>query len=652
VKRFVLFVALTVFAFGGLALASPRSAAQEADIDRALEAVDLSLVALAHTGNDAADRGDWEAAVKAYASVHERAPAVSAITRRLGMAEAHTGNTAAGTPHCREALAADPSPENHAALASALVLASFLTVDDANEAMTEARAAVAGAPDAEFAQLALCAVAAASRDVPTLDACTAKLRQIAPTAGETHLYASLAALGHEDYDGAQRELAAARAAGLNGASTNAMELRIDQAHPRAQWAQQAAVYVGAAFVGALFVLFVVGMLLSDGAEKATRGGRSLYGMILMASAIFYYVFVVVLAAVMLLTTVAIVSIFVEMTSPARYVEVVGGIVSLYVIVAIVRASLAQVPNPRAHRVDFAKEPALKKALDAIAKETGERSIAELYVRPDAVIQLVEQGGALGHFRKKSRRTLFVGAFALDGLSRRAFEALVAHEMARFRGTLGRAVAQREALDALADRMYARGVRTGANPVWWIVGSYRLMFNRISEGAVALQETLADEQAATLYGAAALLEGLKHLLEREIEVEAETNDIVCEVTLGKGEHGPDKEKPSVDKAWLEYAERERHIESLDDVGLVDGSAEGGTSQASVDGSADGGTSQAPVDGSADGGTSQASVDGSADGGTSKLAWTLFESREALEREMREHLRGLVSEELGLEAAPTP
>jgi hypothetical protein len=483
----------------------------------------------------------------------------------------------------------------------ALLLSRPLAPEVANEALLEAEAAASGAPDAEYAQATLCSAAVVQQDQQLLEACSARLRQIAPAAAETHLYGALVLALHDQYDQAEAELDAARAAGIAESLVGDVRQQIDNARPRVPLWQRIAMGT-ATGVGTLFVLFVVGMLLSDGSKKNKRT-RRLYVGLLTVAALCYYVFAIVIGVTLLLGMAFVVYAFLLITDLPRPVQIGAGVVALYVLFAIVRASFTRVSREE-KPLDLAKEKALKQALDAVTTEMRERKVDEVYIRPDATIAVVERGGALGHLRKKSRRQLYIGVFALDGLSRRSFEALVACEVARFRGGGGTAVAQREAFEALADRMRARGVATAANPAWWIVASYKILFDRIAEGAIAWQDVYADEQAAALYGGRALLAGFKHQVQREIDLEARAADLVREAI-----EAPEARPRSFDEAWLEHAERAGRIESLDEVGLVD-----------------------PIEGD---------------------AWALFASREELERDMHERLEGIVSEELGLrQAVPSP
>ncbi len=603
------------------AFGAPRDAPQEAAIDKAVGEVDPALVAVLHEGNAAMDRGDAAEAARAYDVVHTKAPNVPAVTRRLGTAEARSGQTANGIKHCREAVGVDPAPENHAALAAALLLQSPPSGADIDEAFTEAQTTAKLAPNAEYAQATLCQAALTKNDVLVLDQCSTALKRIAPSAAETHLFSSVAASMMQDFDTADRELDAARAAGLSQSTYDELRKRTDESKPKTHPVQQAATWTIVGFIGSLFVLFVLGMLLSDSVgeradelypSRSSRVVRGLYRFLLTSAGLFFYVAAAIISVFLGVLVTGTVYGFFLLVGPSRPVQIGAGLVAAYVLFAVLRASFARVSVDDGVRVELSKEKKLRAVLDAITSELGQRKISDVYVRSDASFEVIERGGIIGHLRKTSPRVLYVGAFALDGLSLGSFAALVADELAKLEdeGTGGGvAHAERQALDALCERMRLRGVATLPNPAWWIAGGFRMLFTRISQGAIDLQETLADARASRLYGGAPLTEGLRHLLRRELELEAQTKEIVRDALDGESAEG-DREKTDVraafDDAWRDYADRAKLIAKHD------------------------------AEGSAD-----------LDEDASAPAWSLLSSRESLERTMNEKLRAAVELEIGIE-----
>ncbi|HEY2368179.1 MAG TPA: hypothetical protein VGH87_17390, partial [Polyangiaceae bacterium] len=224
--------ALVVLSLSSVALAAPRNPAQEAAIDEAVSAVDPALVPIVHEGNAAMDRGDAAAAARAYTTVHDKAPDVAAIARRLCTAETRSGDPKAAVRHCREAVKKQPElAENHAALALALLAPEEASPEDLTEARREANAAEAISPNTELAQAPTCAVALRLGDTTTLAICSAKLRKLAPNSPQTHVYTSALRASEGDIEAAKRELDLARAAGLEESAYKKMRDDFDRKAP-------------------------------------------------------------------------------------------------------------------------------------------------------------------------------------------------------------------------------------------------------------------------------------------------------------------------------------------------------------------------------------------------------------------------------------
>jgi len=618
VKR--LAAAAVVLLFASVAAAA-RDPKQEAAVDAEVAAVDPALVAKVHAANDAVDHGDDAAAVKAYAEVHERAPKVVAVTRRLGTAEARVGKIAAAIAHCREALAEESSAENHAALAVALASGAkpLIVPDDAKEAVAEAHAALAMAPNAGFSQTTACEVAAAVGDADMLDACSARLRQMDPNGQAAHFFTALS-LGHRrEIDDAERELDAARAAGLSARVYDETRVTLEHARPKPAPLATGATVAGVGWVILVFVLLVGGMLLSDASERAPSAPvRALQrGALVLAVVLFPYtaiLFSLALIAVVGFTAVA----FLGMAHASMPVHVGFGLLALYVVIAASRALLAKVPERDAGApVDLGAERKLRKALDRVVAEIGTKPVTAVYARPDAGITVIERGGPFGHLFGRNELALVVGVGALDGMTRGQFCALVASELGkhRARGAGGGdlAIVERASIDALAERMEARGVATGANPAWWVVALHRAFFTRISEGAVALQETLADGWAAKAFGGEALARAIEHVATRGVEFDARARGSIRDAIDGDGPSDlyarpiEGDVRGAVDDALEAQSERIERIEALPATGKAEKEDD------------------------------------------DKPAWSLFSDREALEAAMNERVRRELRELAGFGAA---
>jgi len=405
VRRLAAVVALLGITTAATAAPAPRDLAQEAAIDKAVEAVDPSLVATLHEGNDAMDRGDVALAAQKYGAVHDRAPDVASVTRRLCSAEMRSGEIDRGLVHCREALAKEDSPENQAALAVALLLKSPATNADLDEAKIHARAAVARAPNAEYAQTTLCQVAVQAADTELVEQCSTALRSIAPLSPSTHLLSAIALAGRQKVDEAQQELEIAHGYGLDEKTYQTMHARFELVRPKPKiWFELGeSTLIG--WLGSLFVVVVLGLIFSDAASRGRpgRSTRAVYRWLILAATALFYVSGV-LGAVLLLAFVGLlVFAFLWMSEASRVVQAVVGVVSAYVVFAALRALLGRVqPRALGTRIDLDEAPALRDVIDGVAKRLRMPKLDAVYVEPDAVIEIVESGGAFGHLRGTNR----------------------------------------------------------------------------------------------------------------------------------------------------------------------------------------------------------------------------------------------------------
>ncbi len=626
-RRLAAVVALLGITITGAATAAPapRDLAQEAAIDQAVEAVDPSLVATLHDGNAAMDRNDPATAAQKYGAVHASAPDVASVSRRLCTAEARSGEIARGIIHCREALAKEDSPENHAALAVAILMKTPAAKADLYEAKLEAWSAVARAPNAEYAQTTLCQVSVETGDLDLVEQCSTALRSIAPRSPSTHLFAAIALAGRQKIDEAQQELEVAHGYGLDDKTYQAMHERFELARPKPNIWLEVGESTLIAWLASLFVVVVLGLFFSDAASRGKLGGsaRVAYRWLIVAATALFYVSGL-LGAVMLLAFVGLLVLaFLYMSAAAHLVQVVVGVVSAYVVFAALRALLGRVQvRDLGTAIDLDEEPVLREMLDGVAKRLRMPKLDGVYIEPDAGIEVVESGSALGHLRGTNARSLVIGVAALEGLSVRELEALVARELAQFREREGAggdvAIVERVALDDLAERMETRGVATAANPAWWFARAYRVMFERVTEGAVELQQELADARAAKAYGSATLVSGLRHLARRGVEIESRTQATLRGVLDGGALDDVYTPAPinsagetaeAIDEALAELSEREKRITTLDEVGYTE-----------------------------------------ADEDDAAPAWSLFAHRKDIEREMTDRLRALLRDHVGFEIEP--
>ncbi|MCI0655882.1 MAG: M48 family metallopeptidase, partial [Acidobacteria bacterium] len=185
------------------------------------------------------------------------------------------------------------------------------------------------------------------------------------------------------------------------------------------------------------------------------------------------------------------------------------------------------------RLDPARAPELRTALDEVARRVGTRAVDNVYLTPGTEIAVMERGGILRQLAGSRERCLILGVGALEGMSIRPFKAILAHEYGHFsnQDTAGGgfALAVRRSLGNMAAMLAGSGAAAWYNPAWLFLIGFHRMFLRISQGASRLQEVLADRWAAFLYGSRSFEEGLRHVIARSVQFEAHVSVTLLEVS---------------------------------------------------------------------------------------------------------------------------
>jgi Zn-dependent protease with chaperone function len=156
--------------------------------------------------------------------------------------------------------------------------------------------------------------------------------------------------------------------------------------------------------------------------------------------------------------------------------------------------------------------------------------------PGTDIAVMERGGAFRQFAGRKERCLILGAGVLEGMRLGQFRAILAHEYGHLsnRDTAGGefALAVRRSLITMAHNLAHGGAAAWYNPAWLFLNAFNRIFLRISQGASRLQEVLADRWAATIFGAQAFEEGLRHVIARSVRFEAYSGAALDEVIEAK------------------------------------------------------------------------------------------------------------------------
>src|SRR5579883_2375417 len=215
----------------------PRDAAFEQKIQAEIQARDPEGAALFAQATSARDRGDDAAYADLLEKVHARDPWFSHATRRLCQVESQREHHERALALCREAYAAEASPENASGLATALLAAdNGGNADYGTRALELAREAAQKAPNEFFTQFTLCQASLRMKDTHTFSTAAAAMRRIAPRDAFTLFFSALDDGMKGQLDDGLRELDEAHAAGLPDATYEHFHEVLDDARsPVDRW---------------------------------------------------------------------------------------------------------------------------------------------------------------------------------------------------------------------------------------------------------------------------------------------------------------------------------------------------------------------------------------------------------------------------------
>jgi Zn-dependent protease with chaperone function len=525
-------------------LAAPRTARDQAfeqQLDAELRARDPKAADVFAEGTAAVDRGELDRAADLFAEVRSAAPWFVHATRRLCGVEAMRGHRDAALTLCREAVAADASPVNEAALAAALIQTKEPPPEaDVDEALRLARdASNKDEHTSPFTQTVLCQCALAGHDFPTLAICAERLLRVAPDEMSTHYFAAISAASRGETSDAERELDVARAKGLPDGAYDTLYRSIeDSRSPIVRWGLVALRGV-IGWLAGFALLLGIGALLSAATLRAVervsadttghaRGSdaalRRAYRVVLWVTCAYYYASLPIVALLVVALGAGVVYACLAMGSiPVKLVLIAGAIV-LGSLWAIVKSVFVRVREEEpGEKLDLRENARLRAVLDDVAARIGTRPVDSVYLTPAAEVAVFERGGVLRQVSGKSERCLVLGAAVLDGMSVRELKAVLAHEYGHFHNEDtaggGFALAVRRSVMTMAVHLVRGRAASMLNPAWWFVRGFYAVFLRVSQGASRLQEVLADRWAAFAYGSEAFSRGLTHVIERSVRFDA-------------------------------------------------------------------------------------------------------------------------------------
>jgi Zn-dependent protease with chaperone function len=539
-RYYLAVIALLLLAPADFAQSIERDMAKEALIWQKLQSISPRSVEAFKGATAALDKGDYEKAARLYEEVFKQAPDFDPVMRRLGFSLVEIGRRQEGMALLERAVAKNRSPENLISLAQHLAFIGEETrgprqdMERAQKLATDA--AIASTENDPSYWGVVAQLSFALEREQDLRAATRVLAHQYPDTLTAHYFSAVVAVADEDWIKAEDEIKEAQRLGLPAEVANS--ILASGIHTRATvWHYTYySLYLVAAWVAGLVLLFVLGKVFSKTTLKwieaadpnAEVGGNDLpirkyYRWLMNAAGVYYYISIPVVAFLVLATAASITyAFFIAGRIPIKLVLILvfGALVTVYAMIRSLFIKIESEDPGRSLRKDEA--PELWALVGEVAQTVSTRPVDEIRVTPGTDMAVYERGSFKERMQDRAHRILILGVGTLNGFDQNAFRAVLAHEYGHFRhrDTAGGDVAIRVNNDIVK---FAVAMIESGQAVWWNVAFhflrvYHFLFRRISHGATRLQEVLADRVAARKYSPQAFEEGLTHIIRRQVEFE--------------------------------------------------------------------------------------------------------------------------------------
>ncbi|GHT40583.1 hypothetical protein FACS189437_06370 [Bacteroidia bacterium] len=510
-----------------------RDSTKEQKIEDSLKSINPVLVPLFQEATTAMDDGDLPLADSLYSIVYQQASAFDPVIRRLGMIRFQSGKEEEGIELCELALTINRSAYNLVSLATCYAgEGNHQNLMEASSLLKKAQMLPDG-DDADilifFGQIAL-----QKEDIADFRSATNDLLEKYPDLMVTHYFAAILAAQEEEWERAEKEILQAQELGLPEEAVNSfLNLGVGSHVKKQHWLYSSLWLIGIWAFG-LFVLFVVGKILSNmtlrSIEKQTLTSESnnsakklrpLYRFFMNVGGVYYYLSLPIIIVLVIALVVALFYLFFfigRIPIKLMLILVIGSVVTIF---GMIKSLLVKVDySDPGRKLEKEEAPQLYKLTEEVASTIGTRSIDEIRITPATDLAVYERGSRKDKFQDKAERILILGIGVLKEFNQSDFCAVLAHEYGHFshRDTAGGDVALRVRTDI--NKYFYALYATGQN-VWWNVAFhflrlYNFIFRRISHGSTRLQEVLADNLAARTYGKEAFQNGLTYVIKRDIE----------------------------------------------------------------------------------------------------------------------------------------
>jgi len=524
---------------GAAGQSQQRDSAKEDAIINQLRSIAPASVKDFEAGTAAMDSEDYGHAAEFYKKVVDKAPGFDPAMRRLGLSLAFSGRVAEGKTQLGNAIAKNRSPENLISMAEILAYPAKTqgTQEDKLQALQLAREADSklNGDDPSYATL-LAQLALDCESEPDFRNATRTLVKHHPELMQTHYFNAIRAAMDEKWPEAQDEIRKAAALGLPPEVVQSFLNRGVRPEPSIWRYAYYCLYGVIAWVSGLVLLFVTGRAMSSVTLRSIESDdpndpdhrrhallRKAYRRLINVAGFYYYISVPFVILIVLGVAGSVTyATFASGHIPVKLIAVlvIGSLITVYMMIHSLFVRRDQSDPGRALSGDEA--PGLWDLARDVASRIHTRPVDEIRVTPGTELAVYERGSFKERAEDKGRRILLLGVANLNGFSRNAFRAVLAHEYGHLshRDTAGGDVALR--VNANMETFAINMIRAG-QAVWWNLGFhflriYHFIFRRLSHGATRLQEVLADRTAVSTYGAEAFEEGLRHVIRRSIEFE--------------------------------------------------------------------------------------------------------------------------------------
>ncbi len=548
----LMIVLITTLASAQSGSGTERDPQAEQEIYDRLAKINPDAVPVFKAATEAYDAGDYEAAKTGYLQVRFLAPGFPDALRRLSYVEVALNDYTNAEIHARQAVSIDANLDNKGALALAL---SFIDDEKKNsEGFILAQEVARAEPDEPFYQHVLLVAAVQNDRTDIIRQAANRLVELEPENPVGHYFTGLLAAQDGQWERAESELLLAEKYGM---PKETVDQALDETGARSQAALFRTLRWGgiglAGWLAGLLLLFLAGWVLSWATLRAvkreisraslevSRGERlvrRLYRLVIGITSVYFYLSIPILIVVVIAAVGGIFYLFFAIGRIPIQLALIILLTGGYTLVAIVRSvfSRAKFEDPE-RKVIPEEMPALWQMAREVADKVGTRPVDTIFLTPGVEVAVTERGSLADKLRDRGQRIMILGLGGLSALTQGQLRSIVAHEYGHFtnRDTAGGEFARQVQYSVflMGQRLVYSGLARWYNPAWWFVNGYYRIFLRITLGASRLQEILADRIAVLTYGIQDMVEGLEHIIHKNLEFGFQFNEEVERARAEKG-----------------------------------------------------------------------------------------------------------------------